>query len=213
MLQMRVVNEAKSIDLDTSECRCPGYYKDECDAEWAQGCVWSDAGNSNGPWCQCLNPPVVDPTIPPVDAPICCEAWTADCLACAASMTVEAFCADDANARISGCYSVTTAEPVVCCQAFTADCMACAASMTVEAFCANDANARISGCYSVTTAEPVVCCQAFAADCMACAASMTVEAFCASTPATPGCPGPPSGGPSGGPGLPSGGPSGGPGLH
>lgn len=41
---------------DESECRCPGYYQDQCEAEHLQGCRWSSEGSSNGPWCQCLGP-------------------------------------------------------------------------------------------------------------------------------------------------------------
>merc|ERR1719329_318219 len=72
MLQMPVVNDALSSDFDTSECRCPGYYQEECEAEWAQGCVWSDAGESNAHWCQCLNPPVTtaDPPVTPPPPPV-----------------------------------------------------------------------------------------------------------------------------------------------
>merc|ERR1740138_2019374 len=67
MLQMPVSND-KNVAVDqgtdavvhevTDECRCPAYYEAQCIAQREQGCVWSDAGVSNAPWCQCLNPPV-----------------------------------------------------------------------------------------------------------------------------------------------------------
>merc|ERR1719215_941641 len=44
MLQMPVVET--DLVVDTSDCRCPGYVQEECEAEAAQGCVWSDAGES-----------------------------------------------------------------------------------------------------------------------------------------------------------------------
>lgn len=69
MLQMPVVSENLAADKD--ECRCPGYYQDQCVAEADQGCRWSSEGSSDGPWCQCLGNDVrapVDPvvvTLPP----------------------------------------------------------------------------------------------------------------------------------------------------
>jgi len=61
MLQMPIMAD--------DECRCPGYYEDQCNAESAQGCVWSDAGSTNKPWCQCLGERqdvIINPvTLPP----------------------------------------------------------------------------------------------------------------------------------------------------
>lgn len=75
MLQMPITSE-KNVAVDqgtdvavdqgmdeavhevTDECRCPAYYEAQCVAQRDQGCVWSDAGDSNAAWCQCLNPPV-----------------------------------------------------------------------------------------------------------------------------------------------------------
>jgi len=51
-------------DSNKDECRCPGYYQEECEAEAAQGCRWSDAGSTNKPWCQCLADPVAVPVAP-----------------------------------------------------------------------------------------------------------------------------------------------------
>jgi len=61
LLQMPVVEH--NFEMDQEDCRCPGYYQEECEAEAAQGCVWSDAGSSNKHWCQCLG----EDTRPPVD--------------------------------------------------------------------------------------------------------------------------------------------------
>lgn len=48
MLQMPVASHGiqSDADEDDSECRCPGYYADECNANWWQGCNWADS-------CQC----------------------------------------------------------------------------------------------------------------------------------------------------------------
>lgn len=72
MLQMPVVE--KTVETDTSDCACPAYYEEQCTDNAFQGCVWSDAGDSNAPWCQC--DPNFVPTLPlytggspPVPAP------------------------------------------------------------------------------------------------------------------------------------------------
>jgi len=68
MLQMPIGNQHLAADED--ECRCPGYYQEQCEAEAAQGCVWTDAGESNEPWCQCSQP-IIDPVPqPPVIEPV-----------------------------------------------------------------------------------------------------------------------------------------------
>jgi len=77
MLQMPVAQKTLHADEATAECRCPGYYQEQCVAEAAQGCIWSSAGTSNSPWCQCdesvVAPPFIPgPTVeplPPVTAP------------------------------------------------------------------------------------------------------------------------------------------------
>jgi len=75
LLQMPFVEKTLQSDQDDSECRCPGYFQTQCEAEAAQGCVWTDAGSSNKPWCQCqeppggsINVPVTLPPLPPVTA-------------------------------------------------------------------------------------------------------------------------------------------------
>lgn len=82
MLQMPVVE--KDLVVDTSDCRCPGYVQDECEADYAyaQGCRWSDAGESNAPWCQCLGEPIVV---------VCCEAQIVECVACKLEIEVDDF--------------------------------------------------------------------------------------------------------------------------
>jgi len=54
MLQMPIVDMKQSgTDAAASDCRCPGYFQQQCEDEAEYGCVWTDAGSSNGPWCQC----------------------------------------------------------------------------------------------------------------------------------------------------------------
>jgi len=99
MLQMPIKNQA----ADEDECRCPGYYEDECTAEAAQGCVWSSQGSSNGPWCQCLGDavpvpitpvtlppvPITPVTLPPVTEPVDDESF------CAAQCQAAGNCCND----------------------------------------------------------------------------------------------------------------------
>ena len=40
-------------DLASVTCRCPGFFQEQCEAEAAQGCVWSTGTREHGPWCQC----------------------------------------------------------------------------------------------------------------------------------------------------------------
>jgi len=61
MLQSPITMGSLHVDQDASECRCPGYIQEDCEAEAAQGCVWSNAGNSDSHWCQCLNEPEPSP--------------------------------------------------------------------------------------------------------------------------------------------------------
>merc|ERR1719329_1308606 len=65
LLQMPVVEKTLESDEDQEECRCPGYFEAECvlKENEDQGCVWSDFGSINGPWCQCLNPPKTSTTV------------------------------------------------------------------------------------------------------------------------------------------------------
>jgi len=65
MLQMPVTEVSMAVDQEGDDCRCPGYVQLDCEAAAASGCVWSDAGDSNGAWCQCLNPPVDPAPVPP----------------------------------------------------------------------------------------------------------------------------------------------------
>jgi len=78
MLQMLIVEQS----LEADECRCPSYFQGECEAQAAQGCVWSDAGSSNKHWCQCLGPDTRPPVAPVAIATYqeqeCCSA-SGDC--------------------------------------------------------------------------------------------------------------------------------------
>lgn len=71
MLQMpTMIEKDLEADEDASECHCPGYFKEQCEAEAAQGCVWSDDGDSNGQWCQCGEIPETLPPPSPVPLPV-----------------------------------------------------------------------------------------------------------------------------------------------
>lgn len=53
LLQMRTLVQDDVTGATDSECACPGYFEDDCRAHEEQGCTWTDAGDSNAPWCQC----------------------------------------------------------------------------------------------------------------------------------------------------------------
>jgi len=58
------------FDLLASECRCPGYFQTDCEAEAAQGCFWAASPTSNGAsWCQCGDASPAPPA-PPAPAPV-----------------------------------------------------------------------------------------------------------------------------------------------
>jgi len=119
MLQMPVVA------ADEDECRCPGYYEEQCTAEAAQGCVWSDQGSSNKPWCQCLgvrqdvvvNPVTVPPlpvivTLPPQpEPPLAYDCETCRELATSVGLEIggagHAFIGDYG---VNGCYTYTSGQ-------------------------------------------------------------------------------------------------------
>jgi len=65
LLQKTLLSQQDIVAVE-DECRCPGYYQEECEDEFDQGCRWSDEGSSNGHWCQCLGPDVRQ--LPPVTA-------------------------------------------------------------------------------------------------------------------------------------------------
>jgi len=69
MLQAPMLAKTLQADSDESECRCPGYYQEQCEQEAAQGCRWSDEGSSNGAWCQCLGEDIRPPWEPVTVAP------------------------------------------------------------------------------------------------------------------------------------------------
>merc|ERR1740138_1142494 len=56
MLQMPVVEHTMQADVADSNCTCPGYFEEQCRAHAHEGCTWTDAGESNAPWCQCGAP-------------------------------------------------------------------------------------------------------------------------------------------------------------
>ena len=64
---------------------------------------------------------------------MCCEALTADCLACSLGMTVEEYCLINPNEM--GCEQYAQNDAIMCCMAMTADCLACSAGLTVEEYC------------------------------------------------------------------------------
>merc|ERR1719414_2553071 len=101
-------------------------------------------------------------------ADACCEAMTAECLACAAGLTEEEFCVQQPT--IDGCKSQPVVKKV-CCRAMTAPCLACAANTTKEEYCKMQPSTR--GCQSGEEAN--ACCEAMTAECLACAAGLTEE--------------------------------------
>jgi len=122
---------------------------------------------------------------PPV---ACCYAMTADCLACAAGISVEEYC--KLNSKSFGCEKFAAKSlppvvaPVMCCKAMTADCFACSAGVTVEEFC--NLSPGSIGCEKFAP-PPVMCCMAMTADCLACAAGVSVEQYCQSNSKSFGC--------------------------
>jgi len=90
----------------------------------------------------------------------CCFGMTANCLACAAGMTEERYCAE--NPDTSGCKTEVELSALdhlwaplakfigsgptgrKCCYAYTLNCMACAAGMTDQRYCAE--NPDFYGC-------------------------------------------------------------------
>ena len=109
------------------------------------------------------------------DVHMCCMAIIAECLACAQSVDVAAYCALPENSDIPGCAdlpalertSLPTSSPLpplplvpppspsyvyndestlMCCKAPTAECLACAQGVSVAAYCAMPEAAEIFGC-------------------------------------------------------------------
>lgn len=85
----------------------------------------------------------------------CCRSLTAECLACAAGLTVVEFCglrnAEAPGGHVVGCPSDSGAgggrkPPRACCLALTAQCMACAQGVSVETLCREDPGT--AGCAS-----------------------------------------------------------------
>merc|ERR1712232_1378559 len=74
---------------------------------------------------------------------ICCQAMTAECLACKRNLTVEEYCRQAPDTQ--GCETRSpqgenedekpnTDDVTVCCQAMTAECLACKRNLTVEGY-------------------------------------------------------------------------------
>jgi len=105
-------------DLNQDECRCPGYYQEECEAEHAQGCRWSDAGSTNKPWCQCLADPVAVPVAPVTLPPVTAPPVTAPPVT-AAPVSDESFCAAQCQAAGHCCNdpSIGSNQQISCAQA------------------------------------------------------------------------------------------------
>merc|ERR1711959_758046 len=60
----------------------------------------------------------------------CCQAMTAECLACKRGISVRKFCKKYKNRGKFGC---PKQEP--CCQAMTAECLACKRGISVRKYC------------------------------------------------------------------------------
>merc|ERR1712100_128245 len=70
----------------------------------------------------------------------CCNANTAECLACSEGKSVEKFCKKKKNRDVPGC------EKKGCCKANTADCLACSKGKSVKKFCKKYKNRDVPGC-------------------------------------------------------------------
>ncbi len=75
---------------------------------------------------------------------VCCEALTAECLACSENKTVDEYCGE--NPDTEGC-----PEMRVCCEALTAECMACSQSMSADEYCSSDEFSKNPECSNRNT--------------------------------------------------------------
>ncbi len=105
----------------------------------------------------------------------CCQAMTAQCLACNWSVSVDEYCQQ--NPGTSGCPTVP-----MCCRAMTAQCLACDAGLPEYEYCRRNPNSPWPGCPTTPT-----CCQANTPICLACQQGLSVDEYCQQYPSTTGC--------------------------
>jgi hypothetical protein len=85
--------------------------------------------------------------------PVCCEAMTAECLACQECTDVDTYCAKHPGEVDCEC------SPI-CCLAMTAGCLACQECTDVDTYCAT--NAHVAGCEAlVDPSTPCSPCEIF----------------------------------------------------
>lgn len=85
----------------------------------------------------------------------CCDAMTAECLACKQGVSPEQFCIMPEHAHIDGCGKkgpVRQGSPGEdCCQDPTADCLACMEGRSKDDFCLEAKNENVDGCRATVT--------------------------------------------------------------
>lgn len=138
-------NGHATLDTDSTDgcvCHCDhGWSGDDCkippacdaatdcsghgtttDKDKTDGCMCTCTGGFDGKDCS------VEPQ------KMCCQAMTADCLACKADLTAAEFCAQ--NPKINGCAQHLPPPPKKpCCQSMEIACLSCQADLTESAYC------------------------------------------------------------------------------
>lgn len=115
----------------------------------------------------------------------CCEAKTADCIACIKGVSKEELCANDSH--LPGCSSdIHSAQQQACCEAMTAECIACRRGIGQREVC--DEDVHISGCPQLASdARRRSCCDAMNAECVACRMGISRRELCQQDVSFPGC--------------------------
>jgi len=106
----------------------------------------------------------------------CCEAKTADCIACSKGISKEELCRN--KRHLLGCsVDVRDSQQQACCEALTAACIACSRGIGEKEVCEDDPH--ISGCpQPALHVMPITCCDAMTADCVACRIGISVQDVC-----------------------------------
>jgi hypothetical protein len=94
--------------------------------------------------------------------PVCCKAMTAQCLSCAAGVSVIDYCRK--NPGTNGCPIIEPMCALIRCKAGT---------VCIEG----------KGCVK----KPPVCCRAMTAQCLSCSAGVSIDEYCKENPRTAGC--------------------------
>mmetsp|Transcript_107557 Transcript_107557/g.213634 ORF Transcript_107557/g.213634 Transcript_107557/m.213634 type:complete len:302 (-) Transcript_107557:219-1124(-) len=116
----------------------------------------------------------------------CCEAETADCIACSKGIKKEDLC--KTNSRLPGCSrDLNNLQHRRCCEAMTAECIACRRGIGQKQVCEEDAH--ISGCPQLAShaQHRRSCCDALNAKCVACRMGISRRELCQQNVRLPGC--------------------------